>query len=277
MVQVAYSDCQHGLRPCEDPTPTKVKVVCEIWSGQRPIKFSLSQKGTWAVAFCSETDKRRLSVPTIAAPDTNYLPPPTSLPVDFIEATPEHFVEIADPRNANWELFVARRLAAEYRPAFPHLRCGVRWCSLLPPKFTESDVELVYRPNSNVVSLPDAKVFFPNIAKMSKEDLLTLVKGKLRCAEPPISELHTHLWWRECAQGMQESVPPSIGVQYHMQTPILMHCNDPDDLTRTHIHRRPELPNAPQLERRYQPFAGITPLPRSYLEARAQEHRLEVL
>ena len=139
--------------------------------------------GVMQIAFgdCQQ-DKLRLSVPTIQAPNDGYFPPPTSLSVDFVEATPEEFLEIADPRNVNWELFVARRLAAQYTPSFPHLQRVNRWRSLLPPNFTESDIALVYRHDPTEVRLLDVQVTFPDTAQMSKEDLLTLVNGKLHSA-----------------------------------------------------------------------------------------------
>ena len=66
--------------------------------------------GVMQIAFgdCQQ-DKLRLSVPTIQAPNDGYFPPPTSLSVDFVKATPEEFLEIADPRNVtgNCSLLVA--------------------------------------------------------------------------------------------------------------------------------------------------------------------------
>ena len=273
VIQITIGKCGHGLRPVDDPTPDMVDVMLEVWSGKRPIKFGFSHHGTWAVAFCNETDKCRLPVPDLPAPADDYLPPPTAFPVDFVEATPEGFLEIADPRNAEWEEFVARRLAAMYRPAFPHLHRADRWGDLLPPRFTDSDVSLVYRHDPNAVCLTDTQLTFTSLAQMSKDDLLMIVKGKLRCTERPVLELHSHLWWRECAQGMQEPLPTSLGNQYRLQIPILMRCDDPDDEGRVQTHRRPELTNAPRLPRPHQPFGGITPLPRLYLHARAQEQR----
>ena len=111
---MVIGECDHGLRPTDEPTPDKVGVVLRIWSGDRPIKFGFSHHGTWAVVFCDVSDKLRLPVPAIDPPADDYLPPPTSLPVEFVKAVPEAFIEVGDPRNANWELFVARRLAVTY-------------------------------------------------------------------------------------------------------------------------------------------------------------------
>ena len=106
MQQITMPRCRHGLRPCSHLTPDTIDIVMDIWSGQHGISFGFSEEGTWCATFCEDRDPLRIPAPTIPQPPYDYLPPPKALPVTFVERAPIEFVEVADPRNANWEEFV---------------------------------------------------------------------------------------------------------------------------------------------------------------------------
>ena len=67
------------------------------------------------------------------------------------------------------------------------------WDSLLPPNFTALNVDLVYRRDFRKLHLFDIQFAFPELAQLLIEQLLTVIKFKLRCKERPIVELRTPL------------------------------------------------------------------------------------
>ena len=116
------------------------------------------------------------------------IPAPKSLPVSFVKTKPVEFADAADPRNANWEEFVARCWAAHYTPTCPPLRSADRWGRLLPP-------------NTFWVQ----RSLCRNNQKLSSKQLLLLINGKLRYKMRQVVELHKHL----CSSYARESAGAS--------------------------------------------------------------------
>jgi len=143
--------------------------------------------------------------------------------------------------------------------------------------FEASDVDLIFNHDPAATYLPTVNDRFDDITKLSQEALLVLVQQELRCTKAPRIKIHTHQWWRECAQGMHARQLAITPAQHRMQIPLLTPCDDPDSLASDRDAGRPVLHMAPQLERPHQPFGGLTPLPRAYLRARSDEQREFVL